>query len=100
MPVYGFICDKCEHTFDEILSISEREKPISQPCPSCKKKKGVRRSYEGFTQPVSSDATLTPNKATGGQWNEMMGRMKKGLSKRYHKNLDQASSNTGRYWAG
>jgi putative FmdB family regulatory protein len=99
MPVYGFICDKCEHTFDELLNISEREKPIGLPCPSCKKK-SVRRSYDGFTQTVGSDTTLTPNKATGGQWNEMMNRMKKGLAKRHHKNLDQASANTGRYWAG
>jgi hypothetical protein len=29
-----------------------------------------------------------------------MGRIKKGVAKRHHKNLDQASSNTGRYWAG
>lgn len=100
MPVYGFICDKCQHQFDEILSMSEREKPLSQPCPKCKKKKAVRRSFDGFSQPIGSDSKLTPNSATGGRWNELMGRMKKGLSKRYHKNLDQASSNTGRYWAG
>jgi len=100
MPNYGFICEKCDHQFDEILKIEERELPLSKPCPKCKKKKGVRREYDGYTQPISSDSTLTPNKATGGRWNELMGRMKKGLSKRYHKNLDQATSNTGRYWAG
>ena len=100
MPVYGFICGKCNHSFDEVLRIDDREIPLNKPCPSCKKKKSVRRQYDGFTQSVSSDATLTPNKATGGKWNELMGRMKKKLSKRYHKNLDQASSNTGRYWRG
>lgn len=99
MPNYGFICEKCNHTFDEILQISERELPISKPCPKCKKK-SVKRSYEGFTQKLGADWTLTPNKATGGKWNELMSRMKTGISKRYHKNLDQATANTGRHWAG
>ena len=99
MPVYGFICNKCQHQFDELLSMGEREKPLSKPCPKCKKK-SISRSFDGFSQSIGSDSTLTPNKVTGGQWNELMGRMKKGVSKRFHKNLDQATSNTGRYWAG
>jgi hypothetical protein len=100
MPNYGFVCDKCDHSFDRLLSIADREQPLKEKCPSCGKKKGVRRQYDSYSQTVSSDATLTPNKATGGKWNELMGRMKKGLSKRHHKNLDQATSNTGRYWKG
>lgn len=99
MPVYGFICDGCEHSFDEYLSIDERDKPLSKKCPKCNKKK-VRRSYDSFSQPIGSDTTLTPNKATGGRWNELMGRMKKGLAKRYHENLDTATSRNGRYWKG
>lgn len=99
MPNYGFICDNCEHTFDEILSISDRETPLKNPCPSCKKKK-IRRQYDSFSQSLASDSTLNANKATGGQWNELMGRMKKGLAKRHHKNLDIASSQTGRHWSG
>jgi len=100
MPNYGFICDKCNHSFDEILSINDRELPLSKPCPSCKKKKGVRRQYDSFSQTIGADANLTANTATGGKWNELMGRMKKGIAKRYHKNLDIASSQTGRHWKG
>lgn len=100
MPNYGFICKKCEHRFDCYLKMDEREQPLSEPCPSCKKKKSITREYDSFTQPIASDTNLTPNKATGGKWNELMGRMKKGISKRYHKNLDVASSQTGRYWRG
>lgn len=100
MPNYGFICDKCNHSFEEILLINDREKPLGKPCPNCKKKKGVRRQYDSFSQTIGSDATLTANTATGGQWNELMGRMKKGISKRFHKNLDIASSQTGKYWKG
>lgn len=100
MPNYGFICDKCNYSFDEILNINDREFPLSKPCPSCKKKKGVRRQYDSFSQTIGADANLTANTATGGKWNELMGRMKKGISKRYHKNLDIASSQTGRQWKG
>lgn len=99
MPNYGFVCDKCNHTFDQYLSMEERELPLGKPCPECKKK-GVRRQYDSFSQPISSDSTLTANTATGGKWNELMGKMKKGVAKRYHKNLDIASSHTGRNWKG
>lgn len=100
MPNYGFVCDKCEHSFDVILSMNDREKPLGEKCPKCKKKKGIRRQYDSYSQPIGTDATLTPNKATGGQWNELMSKMKRGTAKRFHKNLDQATSNTGRYWKG
>jgi putative FmdB family regulatory protein len=99
MPSYGFRCEGCENRFDEFLSMEERDLPLKKACPTCKKKKVVRE-FNSYTQNIGSDATLTPNKATGGQWNELMGRMKKGVAKRYHKNLDIASSQTGKYWAG
>jgi len=99
MPSYGFRCEKCEHRFDEFLSMNERDAPLTKACPKCKKKKVVRE-FDNYTQNIGSDATLNANKATGGQWNELMGRMKKGVAKRYHKNLDIASSQTGKYWAG
>lgn len=100
MPTYEFICDKCKHQFEELLSINDRENPIKEKCPSCKKKGGVNRNYNSYTQTIGSDTTLNANKATGGQWNELMGRMKGGIAKRYHKNLDIASKQTGRYWSG
>lgn len=99
MPNYGFVCEKCNHSFDKLLSISERETPLNLPCPECKAKK-VKRQYDSFTQTIGSDVTLNANKATGGKWNELMTRMKKGTAKRFHKNLDIASSHTGKYWKG
>lgn len=99
MPTYEFSCEKCKHTFDLYLKIEEREKPLSEPCPECNAKK-VTRNYNNYTQAITSDTTFNANKATGGRWNELMGRMKKGIAKRYHKNLDIASSQTGRHWSG
>jgi hypothetical protein len=44
--------------------------------------------------------TLTPNKATGGRWNELMAKMKSGLPQRYARKLDAPNNATGRRWKG
>jgi len=35
MPVYQFQCTECRHQFDEVLRISDRKKPETEPCPVC-----------------------------------------------------------------
>ena len=35
MPIYEYYCEKCKHTFEEYLSISNRDNPIEEPCPKC-----------------------------------------------------------------
>ena len=34
MPLYEFKCNKCDHTFDKIMTIKEME-TASPPCPKC-----------------------------------------------------------------
>lgn len=99
MPNYGFICEQCTHSFEKLLSISDREIPLKEPCPNCGESK-IIKDYGSMRQSLSSDSNLNPNTATGGQWNELMSRMKSGISKRHHENLDQATSRTGRTWLG
>lgn len=99
MPNYGFTCEGCAHSFDKLLSINERDMPLKEACPSCGQHK-ITKDYGSMRQALSSDATLDANKATGGKWNELMSRMKGGLAKRYHENLDTASSRNGRLWRG
>lgn len=41
MPTYDYVCDACEHTFDEFQHMSE--KPLKK-CPKCGKKK-LRRLF-------------------------------------------------------
>ncbi|MBX7103912.1 MAG: zinc ribbon domain-containing protein [Gemmataceae bacterium] len=41
MPTYEYVCDACEHRFDEMQSFSDE--PLTK-CPSCKKKK-LRRLF-------------------------------------------------------
>lgn len=39
MPNYSFICESCDHKFDEILMMKDNDKPTKCPCPNCKRKK-------------------------------------------------------------
>lgn len=36
MPIYVYKCDKCNHNFEKLLSISNRKLPETEPCPECK----------------------------------------------------------------
>lgn len=36
MPTYDYRCSKCEHSFDKILKIADRELPTKEHCPNCK----------------------------------------------------------------
>jgi hypothetical protein len=54
----------------------------------------------GTSLAINSDMTLTPNKATGGRWNELMSKMKSGLPQRYAKKLDKPNNMSGRQWKG
>jgi hypothetical protein len=100
MPSYDFICNKCNEKWEAFLSISQRNKPIEEPCPHCSCDKCVEKNWQDTSLSIGSDATLTPNKATGGRWNDLMQKMKAGLPPRYRKKLDSPNNMTGRSWKG
>jgi putative FmdB family regulatory protein len=51
MPRYEFLCEKCQKSFEQIMTISEREK--SRPkCPTCKGTKVVPQ-LSGFMAQTS-----------------------------------------------
>jgi putative FmdB family regulatory protein len=54
MPVYEFVCEKCDHPFTLILSVSERSKKDFQ-CPICKSKE--------VKQEISTFQTVTSKKS-------------------------------------
>ena len=39
MPNYAYKCSACEHQFEKMLSISDRNKPEKAKCPECGEKK-------------------------------------------------------------
>jgi len=98
MPNYAFKCEKCEHTFDEMLSLSNRDEPLKKPCPKCNKKKIVR-DWGASTPSLAMDATLTPQKVVGSQFKEVIDKIKSSgqVPKRFHEKLDNsARMNAGR----
>jgi hypothetical protein len=98
MPSYAFRCEKCDHTFDETLSVDDREKPMKKPCPKCKKKK-IIRDWGSEKQSLAMDSTLTPSKVVGSQFKEVIDKIKSSgqVPKRYHSKLDSsANMNAGR----
>ncbi len=94
MPIYAFKCENCGHSFEESLTMAKNDVPLKNPCPECKKKK-VIRDYGSEGVGMALDATMSPNKATGGAWNELMAKMKPGMPKRFHKNLEAATERRG-----
>jgi putative FmdB family regulatory protein len=98
MPNYGYECTKCEHYFEQVHPIAERDKPTTEKCPSCGKAKSVIKSWKGVTPGLSADNTLTPDKASGGRWTELMNRMKSNLPEYAKKRLDRASDMKGTRW--
>ena len=63
MPVYEYYCESCEHSFEEILSVSERDVPTKECCPICEEntvKKGVSLTLMG------ANANVTPEKMCPG----------------------------------
>ena len=91
MPNYDYKCATCNHAFEAFMTYEEREKPCDEPCPEC--------GIGGFPG-IAADSTLTPDKKTGGQWSEMMNKVKSGIPKKYHGGIDKSTNMTGKRWKG
>jgi len=98
MPNYDYKCAKCEHAFEDFLSYDDREKPCGEPCPECGAEE-VQKIIGGFPG-LAADSTMTPDKKTGGQWSEMMNKVKKGIPKKYHGGIDKSTNMNGKRWYG
>lgn len=98
MPNYNYECESCEMIWDEIHPMSKRDTPTNKPCPHCGKKKTVKKSWKDCTPGLGVDHTLTPDKATGGRWSELMTRMKKGLTKSGQRKMDKHQNAKGTRW--
>jgi len=63
MPVYEYFCESCEHSFELLSSVTDRDKPLKKPCPECGKKK----LKKGIGVPVTgANANVTPEKMCPG----------------------------------
>lgn len=98
MPNYNYECEKCGKLWEDIYPISERDVPTTKPCPHCKKKNCVRKSWADCTPGLGADWTLTPDKATGGRWSEVMNKIKRGMPKRQQARFDKGNNAKGTRW--
>lgn len=69
MPTYSFKCNECEHEFDVLCRISERD---NQSCPECQ-----AQNYEHhFTQPVATgDPVRLGVRSVDGGFKEVLSRI-------------------------
>jgi putative FmdB family regulatory protein len=93
MPNYAFRCEKCDHTFDDILSYTDRDLPTTKPCPKCNKKKIVK-DWGASTPSLGMDTTLCPSKVVGSQFKEVIDKIKSSgqVPKRFHEKLDNSAN--------
>lgn len=75
MPTYDYACAKCDHRFEKLLKIEDRELPMKEPCPNCLRKDCVSLSISApsLVSPFRVDGLKKP--AT--QFKERMQQIKK-----------------------
>ena len=96
MPNYSFKCEKCDHSFELFLKMSESDKPLKEKCPCCSKKKVVK-DWGQQKNSIAADMTLTPMKVHGSAWNEVMERVKKKAPRSMQDRLEHSRTfNAGR----
>ena len=78
MPLYDFECEKCSHNYEEFYTIAEMDKPLANPCPSCKKQGGIIRIVGSvrIVDPTRLESTKGRPRPTK-DFTEVMTKMKK-----------------------
>ena len=89
MPTYEYSCAKCQHAWESLQKIADRDTPCGEPCPACRKR-GVTR---GVSAPVmGADANVGP----GADFKELTRKMGRSMPKSARQNLERAASLRGR----
>jgi len=92
MPIYEFQCGGCTQQFEVLLSLSEMDTPLREPCPHCGESQ-VKRIVSVTTMGV--DMNVTPDKKTGGDFSRLIEKLKYGTPERYHAGLDKSAGRRG-----
>lgn len=69
--IYDYKCDACGHIFERTSRMSDREVPLSEPCPECKKENVVQR-YMGNQTMGWSDAIQLGMKKSPEEWRSFL----------------------------
>ena len=75
MPTYTYSCSRCEHTFDQVLSMDDRKIPEQNPCPECKGEETVIQRI-GAPKIVTSTGSMLGK--AGSEWRDVLKKVKSG----------------------
>lgn len=92
MPNYEYLCRKCDHRWEDIQTIANRDLPTTLPCPQCAAPEVVR----GWDTPptMGVDSNVKPT----GAFRDRMEAMRSKLGKynpRVRQNIDRALDHKG-----
>jgi len=91
MPIYEYYCESCEHSFELLSNIDDRDKPLKKPCPECGIKKKIKK---GISVPITgANANITPEKMCPGFTRKMEQIAKSGVVDRASQKRIEASVN-------
>jgi len=76
MPNYEYKCTGCNHKWEDIQTIGNRDLPLAQPCPECKQSGAVARGWD-HAPTMGVDGSLKPSKG----FRERMDAMRSKLGK-------------------
>lgn len=48
MPYYSYKCNECDYSFEELCKLSERDAPITSPCPNCNTSGNIKQELSSF----------------------------------------------------
>lgn len=78
MPVYSYLCTGCNQVFEKHLSISVREQPTQEACPSCGELK--------VTKTITAvGISLNDMPKASGDWKNLLSNLKKKNTGHYTK---------------
>jgi putative FmdB family regulatory protein len=80
MPTYEYRCTKCNHEFEDMLPVNDRDIPTTKPCPECKAKQKVVREWRNAPAGIM-DAGIKFSPKPGNDFNYKMGQIKNRFKK-------------------
>lgn len=78
MPTYDFLCESCQHEYEEMVHSSARDD--LRTCPNCGEKK-AKRVWRNASS-VSYTGKISNLKRAGSGWNDMLTRIKKASARK------------------
>ena len=67
---YDFRCEECKETWEQNLPLADRDNPLTEPCPKCKKEGCVKRCVSAGT--VNYQGFISPITRAGDGWNDVL----------------------------